>query len=158
LRDYQGLLDEPVDDPKAQLKRTAIMAGSAIVLSVLFFYWLWFLYLHMPERTAAERFFNILSAGNTEQAYQDWKPDASHYSYKDFMEDWGPTGQYGPVKSFRLESASNPPRGGSGIIITVEVSPDLPFPSNSDIVKSAHTKEVKLWVEKKDKSLGFSPF
>jgi hypothetical protein len=158
VRDYQGLLDEPVEDPHARLKRQLIMAGTGIVLAVLVFYWLWFLYLHMPERTAAERFFNILSGGNTEAAYRDWKPDPAHYSYQDFLADWGPNGEYGPVKSYRVEEASNPPRGGSGVLITVEVSPDLPFPSSSDIVKSGRTKEVQLWVQKSDKSLSFSPF
>lgn len=153
-----GLLDDIREDPQARRRRHIIMVSAAAVLTVLFSYWLWFLFLHMPERRATEHFFDALSAGNTQLAYQIWKADPAHYSFEDFTADWGPTGQYGPVKSYQIESASTPPRGGSGINVVVEVSPDLPFPSSNDIEKSARTKEVRLWVEKRDKSIGFAPF
>jgi hypothetical protein len=86
------------------------------------------------------------------------KADPAHYSYKDFMEDWGPAGYYGPVKSYRVESASEPDKSGSGIIVTVEVSPFQPFPNDNEVEKSSKTKEVKMWVESKDKSISISPF
>jgi len=44
-----------------------------------------------------------------------------------------------------------------GIIVVVEVSPYQPFPDDSDVAKSRRTREVRLWVETRDKSLGFPP-
>ncbi len=74
--------------------------------------------------------------------------------------DWGPNGYYGPVKSYRIESAEELKRGPeppSGVNITVEVSPYAPFPPNSDVAKQSKTKEVRLRVEYKDHSIGFAP-
>ena len=56
----------------------------------------------------------------------------------------GPGGRYGS------ESAS-------GVIVTVAVSPFAPFPANNDDAKQNKTKEVRLWVQFKDQSLGFAP-
>jgi hypothetical protein len=152
-----SLLDGTETNPPSKAARYGITIGVAIVLGPLFFYWLWFLYLHMPERRATENFLNALSSGNLQQAYTIWKPDPQHYSYKDFLEDWGDQGFYGPVKSYRLNSANAPARSGSGIIVRVEVNPFSPFPDGSDLAKSRRTKEVRLWVESKDKSLSFAP-
>ena len=44
-----------------------------------------------------------------------------------------------------------------GIIVVVEVSPYQPFPDDSDVAKSRRTREVRIWVETRDKSLGFPP-
>jgi hypothetical protein len=43
------------------------------------------------------------------------------------------------------------------VIVTVEVSPYSPFPANNDEAKQNKTKEVRLWVQFKDQSLGFAP-
>src|SRR5207245_4395624 len=72
----------------------------------------WYLVRFYPEKKAAEHFFNALVVGDTQLAYQIWKPQGSSYSYSDFLDDWGPSGYYGPIKSYRIESAQAPPRGG----------------------------------------------
>src|SRR5215467_7441140 len=108
-----SLLDGTEVQPQSKLGRYGLTAIVAIILGPLFFYWLWFLYLHMPERRATENFLDALSSGNLQQAYTLWKPDPQHYSYKDFLEDWGEQGFYGPVKSYRLDSANSPGNSAS---------------------------------------------
>jgi hypothetical protein len=153
-----GLLDVGTEDPKSRGRRYILMAGISVALIIGLTVWLWFGVLHMPERSAAGHFFDALTSGNTQGAYQLAKADSAHYAYQDFLDDWGPTGFYGPVKSYHIESASAPPKEGSGIIVTVDVSPYEPFPGNDDVEKSSHTKEVHLWVETRDKSISISPF
>lgn len=151
-----GLLDGTSEDPRARVRRYIIMISAAVVLTASFSYWLYFLFLHVPERRAADHFFEALIAGDTQHAYELWKPKPGHYPMNEFLEDWGPKGFYGPVKSFRIEDALRP-RDGSGVIVIAEISPDQPFPSKNDIEKASHTKEVRIWVETRDKSISFPP-
>lgn len=152
-----GLFEDTVEDPRAKKRRIAIYIGALIVLGFVSFYLTYFTWLHMPQRHVTEIFFDALISGDTQHAYQDWKADPQRYSYKDFLDDWGPNGYYGPVKSFKIETATTPPQSGSGIILIVEVSPFSPFPADDDISKTRATKEVRLWVESRDMSLGFAP-
>jgi hypothetical protein len=153
-----GLLDVGTEDPNARRRRYVVTIAIAVVLLVALGWWFVFGFLHLPERRAASHFFDTLTTGNAQSAYQLVKADPAHYSYKDFLDDWGPAGYYGPVKSYRIESASSPDKAGSGIIVTVDVSPYQPFPSDNDVEKTSHTKEVKMWVESRDKSISISPF
>jgi hypothetical protein len=152
-----GLFEESVEDPRARKRRIVIFIIALIGVGYLSFYLIYFTWLHMPQRIVTQRFFNVLVSGDMQHAYEVWKADPQRYSFKDFQDDWGPNGYYGPVKSYRIESANSPPRSGSGIILIVEVSPYSPFPADDDISKSRATKEVRLWVENRDKSLGFAP-
>ncbi len=149
-----GLLDSDSEEPKSKARRYVI-TGLAFVLLVTA--GVWYLVRFYPEKKAAEHFFNALVAGDTQLAYQIWKPQGSSYSYTDFLDDWGPSGYYGPIKSYRIESAQAPPRGGSGVIVVAEVSPFEPFPAGNDVTQNRRTKEVRIWVETKDNSLSFPP-
>jgi hypothetical protein len=153
-----GLLDVGTEDPNARKRRYIVTVVVGVLVLILGGWWFVFGFIHLPERRAASHFFDTVTAGNFQSAYQLTKADPTHYALKDFMEDWGPTGYYGPVKSYRVESASAPDKAGSGIIVTVEVSPFQPFPSDNEVEKSSKTKEVKMWVESKDKSISISPF
>jgi hypothetical protein len=152
-----GLFDNTSEDPQSRKRRYLLMVVAAVIIVIAGGFFLYYGYLHVPERRVASHFFSTLAAGNSEAAYQLWKADPAHYAYKDFMEDWGPSGMYGPVKSFRIESASSAPKAGSGVIVVVELSPYQPFPESTDIEKAGHTKEIRLWVETRDKSLSFGP-
>jgi hypothetical protein len=153
-----GLLDVGTEDPNSRKRRYIVTIAVAVLLLVGGAWWFVFGFLHLPERRAASHFFDTLTTGNPQSAYQLMKADAAHYTYKDFLDDWGPTGYYGPVKSYRIESASAPDKAGSGIIVIVDVSPYQPFPSDNEVEKISHTKEIKMWVETKDKSISISPF
>ncbi len=147
-----GLLDSDSEEPRSKLRRY-LVSGLALVLLLSLSGW--YLFRFHSEKQTVARFLDALVAGDTERAYQVWKPRAS-YSYQDFLEDWGPAGYYGPVKSYRIETAQKP-RDASGVIVVVELSPYQPFPGDNDAVKNRRTKEVRIWVERQDNSLGFPP-
>jgi hypothetical protein len=153
-----GLLDVGTEDPNARKRRYVVTIVVAVILLIVAGWWFVFGFLHLPERRAISHFFDTLTAGNSQSAYQLLKADPAHYSYKDFVDDWGPAGFYGPVKSYHIDSASAPDKAGSGIIVTVDVSPYQPFPNDNEVDKVSHTKEIKMWVESKDKSISISPF
>ncbi len=155
-----GLLDSGPEEPKSKLLRYII---SGVALAVLLAVGFWFFFRYATEKHTVERFLDAVVAGNMQQAYQIWHPHST-YSYRDFVSDWGAQGYYGPVLSYRVESASEPASHGgggvdavSGVIVMVEVSPYAPFPDSSD-PKSNRTREVKIWVERSDQTLSFWPF
>jgi hypothetical protein len=148
-----GILDAVPEEKHSPAFRYAI-TGIALVVVVALGLW-WALRFH-SERVAVGKFLMALSTGQPEQAYQIWKASPT-YSYKDFLDDWGPGGYYGPVKSFRIKRTYEPPRSHNSVAITVEVSPYAPFPADDDVVQQGKTKEVVIWVDRYDGSLSFPP-
>jgi hypothetical protein len=147
-----GLLDSTAEEPHSKLLRYAITTVVFIAFVALGIWWL--LRFHTEKQTV-KHFLDALFADRAEEAYRIWKPQST-YGYRDFLDDWGPNGYYGPVKSYRLETAEHP-KGGTGVIVVVEVSPYQPFPNDSDALKQSKTKEVRIWVERRDQSLSFPP-
>ena len=147
-----GLLDSTAEEPHSKALRYVVTAVVFIALLASLAWWL--LRFRTEKRTVA-LFLSALATGQTEEAYRIWKP-APGYSYKDFLDDWGPSSEYGPVHSFRIESAGQL-KASSGVIVAAEVSPFQPFPPDDDAVKQSKTKEVKIWVEQSDQSLSFPP-
>jgi hypothetical protein len=146
-----SLLNPPVTKPD----KSRVMAFTIAALILVAAAVLWFTFRYYPEQKAASRFFDALVAGDTAKAYELWKPTES-YAMKDFLADWGPSGYYGPVKSYKIVSAKAP-RHSKSIAVNVAISPFSPFPSASDEEKSAKTRVVPLWVTPSDKSLSFPP-
>jgi hypothetical protein len=147
-----GILDSGPEEPKSKLRRWVI---SAVALVFLLGGFLWYHFRFYPEKKAAAEFFNALTSGDSARAYQLWKPNPN-YTMKDFLDDWGPNGYWGPVKSYRIESTAEPKHGGSGVIVIAEISQFSPFPEDDD-AKNRRTKEVRIWVQIADKSLSFPP-
>jgi hypothetical protein len=145
------LLDPPAEKPDKSRAMAFTIAALVIVAIVA----LWFTFRYYPEKKAAQRFFDALVAGNTDLAYQLWKPSAN-YAMKDFLADWGPQGYYGPVKSYEIDHA-RAPRGSSSVAITVKLSPYSPMPDISDTEKSRKTRVVEVWILPSDKSFSFPP-
>ena len=160
-------MDSGPEEPKSKTLRYAI---TGVVFVILLAAGLGFLLRFRGEKQAARHFLETLASGNTERAYCLWKlgdacknqPTAEilkpgeSYSYQDFLEDWGPGGYFGPVKSFAMETAQKP-KDASGIIVVVRVSSYQPFPDDRDAERHGKTKEVRIWVESSDKSLSFPP-
>ncbi len=92
-------------------------------------------------------------------AYQLWKPGpGSSYKLQDFIADWGPTGYYGPVKSYSILKANSPSGSATSVEVRVAISPFSPMPTaNNDPEKSQKTRVVNVWVDTKDKSFSFPP-
>lgn len=151
-----GLFDSGEEHPAHKIRRY-IITGVAFVLLVAAF--CWYLLRFHAEKITVSHFLNDVAAGKMDDAYHIWKPSDT-YSFKDFLEDWGQDSYYGPVKSYRIEDAQEMKRGSNvatGVVVTVELSPYDKFPAESDGAKQGKTKEVHLWVEFKDQSIGFAP-
>jgi len=86
-----SLIDPPADKPD----RSRAMAFTVAALVLVAIVALWYTFRYYPEKKAAERFFDALVAGNTDSAYQLWKPSSS-YTMKDFPRRLGPAGLLRP--------------------------------------------------------------
>jgi hypothetical protein len=148
------IFDLPLEHPMSKRRRYALIALAFVVLGAG---GLWYLLRFHRERVTIHHFMEAVIAGNMQQAYQIWQPSAS-YSFQDFLNDWGPNGYYGPVRSSRIEHSESPKGGGSSVIIKVQVSPDQPFPTDDNAAGENKVKEVELWVDIKDQSISFPPY
>jgi hypothetical protein len=136
------------------------LTGVGVVITITVFVlvfpdYLWYPFVYYKEVNTVRHFVIDLTKGDMQHAYEIWKPTPS-YTFTDFMDDWGPGGYYGPVKSYRLGRPAHI-KNGSGAEILLDVNPYQPFPDRTDQLKLNKTKEVRLWVEFKDQSIGFPP-
>jgi hypothetical protein len=147
-----SLLEPPPEKSHKSLVWTITIAVLAVALILV----LYFTFRYYPEKKATDQFFSALVAGDTDKAYQLWKPSGS-YKKTDFLDDWGPTGYYGPVKSYKIMRAKAPNKSNM-IAVTVAVSRFAPMPDPSAVEQSEKTKTVTLWVSRDDKSFSFPAF
>jgi hypothetical protein len=147
-----GLLDGDRVKPESKLPKF-IVAG--VIVASLAALGLWHVFRFHAEKKTIESFLQALIANDPQQAYRIWKPQPS-YSYQDFLEDWGPAGHYGPVRSYRIQDVRKP-EGGSGVIFSVMLSPYESFPGEGEAEKRRRTKTAAVWVEERDHSLSFPP-
>jgi hypothetical protein len=150
---FMGLLDAGAEEPKSKALRYVI---SGVVLALLLGGSIWFFARYTTEKHTVVRFIKAIVAGDTQQAYQVWHPHPG-FSYQDFMSFWGPNGYYSPIKSYRIETAEVPPKGGTGVVVVVELSEYDTFPKTEETIKTARNREVQLWVERSDQSMSFPP-
>jgi len=150
-----SLLEPPADIQKKSRAMIFTMTAAFIIAIIAVWFWLRF----YPEKKAAEQFFNAVVAGDMNTAYQLWKPGpGSSYKFQDFVADWGPTGYYGPVKSYSILKAKSPDGSATSVEVRVAISPFSPLPTaNNDPEKAQKTKVVNVWVDTKDKSFSFPP-
>ena len=145
------LLDAKEYDPeKEQRKKVRIISAIVFLLLAAFFLW-WFRY--WPEERVAEHFFDALQKQDYESGYgiwmhdPQWRQHPDHYKkypFNEFYTDWGPGGQWGLVKSYKMYAAGTPPGGGSGVIV--------------DMIVNDRAEHARVWVEKSDKTMSFSPY
>lgn len=154
-----SLLNPPVY--KEHKSRVAMFTGVALVCAAAIV--LYFVFRYYPERKAAEHFFDAVVVGDTDKAYALWKP-SGNYKMKDFLQDFGPTGYFGPIKSYKILSVGTPSKTGSmeidagkSVEVSVAVSAFAPFPDASNAEESNKTRSVVLWVQPSDKSISFKP-
>jgi hypothetical protein len=149
---------QPYDAVGARRKRLRIIAVIGVVIAIGILCWtlrFW------PEERLVNRFFDALQLQNYEAAYGIWMHDPewkqhpdrySRYPYNDFINDWGPSGEWGLIKSHHIDGAKVPEgysgtpfATASGVVVVVTV--------NQRVSDKAH-----IWVQKDDKTLGFSPY
>ncbi|MGO8720154.1 MAG: hypothetical protein ACLQMO_13195 [Acidobacteriaceae bacterium] len=141
------LLDAPrYDARKVRIRRNIIIGVLIAIPFVAFFTWYWW---NWPEEHRVNQFFHAIEAKNYSQAFALWNSDPDWqqhsdrytvYPYKQFVSDWGPSGDYGLIAKAKIVVTKE---YGSGVVIGVRVN-------NSP-------KTLFLWVERKSKTIGFSP-
>lgn len=96
---------------------------------------------NLPEKHAVKNFLTQLQEGNYKEAYKLWQP-APDYSFDDFLHDWGPKGDYGKIREFKIDGAKS--RGSALVIVVVTINHQTPA--------------LALVVDRKTKGLAYSPF
>jgi hypothetical protein len=149
---------QPYDEARARKRRALIVALVVLGLVIGI---VWWQMRYWPEERVVDRFFDALQQQDYEKAYGIWMHDPSwkqhpqqydRYTYNDFIKDWGPGGEWGIIKSHRVSGVGEP-HGYSG----------SPFARSSGVVVIVTVNEriahkASIWVEKSDKTLGFSPY
>ena len=145
------LLDAKEYDPAKERKRRARIISAIVVLLLLVFLGWWFRY--WPEERVADRFFDALQHQDYEVAYGIWMHDPQwkqhperypKYPYSEFYRDWGRGGEWGLIKSYKIYAVGAPPGGGSGVVV--------------DVTVNDRAERARVWVEKSDKTMSFSPY
>jgi hypothetical protein len=145
-----GIFDSSDEHPPSKIRRYIITSLAFVALVGL---GCWYLLRFHNEKSTLHHFMDAVVAGDFQGAYKVWKPSPT-YSYKAFLEDWGPDGYYGPVQSYHVENAIG---RGSIVVVVVDISPFRPFPGNDDVAKQVKTKEVRFWVNVNDESISIEP-
>ena len=133
------------DEARARRRRKLIIIGivAAIVLA-----WVAYHMRNYPQRHAVAQFFADLQKQDYEAAYGAWFRDPewkqhpneySNYGYNDFYRDWGPGGEWGLIKTYKVDCSLT---SGSGVIVQTTVN--------------NRAEHSYLWVAS-DKTLSFSP-
>jgi hypothetical protein len=135
----------------ARDRRRRIRIVSALIV-ILVLAWLVWSHRYWPEKRVADKFFAALMNKDYETAYgiyfadPQWKQHLEKYSkypLNEFVQDWGPGGQWGVIKGYKVNGASSCPGGGSGVVV--------------DVVVNDRAEHAQLWVEKSDKTLSSPP-
>ena len=145
------LLDAPQYDAAAARRRRLKIIGAVVLVLVLA--GLAWAYRYWPEERIVDRFFDVLQQKDYESAYGIWMHDPqwkqhtekySQYPFNDFYRDWGPGGEWGLINSHSIYASGAPKGGGSGVIV--------------EVIVNDRSEHARVWVEKSDKTLSFSPY
>jgi hypothetical protein len=133
--------------------KSGVLAITIIAVALGVMVALWFAFRYYPEKKVVSQFFVALTSGDIPKSYSLWKPSSS-YTMNSFLADWGPSGAYGPIKSYKIMGASAV-RNSASVAVSVAISPYAPMPQPDDSEKSMKTKVVTIWVLPADKSFSF---
>ncbi len=149
------IFQAPEYDPRKARRRKIIVSVVVAVLIVVGV--VLFIFRNYPEERVTNKFFTALVAQDFKTAYGIWIADPKwqehpnnhpQYPFNDFYRDWGPSGDWGVIKSFHIDTATRPHDRNSGFSNGVVV-----------VVTINERKEpAALFVDPKDKSISFSPF
>jgi hypothetical protein len=137
------------DEAGARRKKVRI---AIVVVALLVVGFLVYQFRYWPEERLVDRFFAALERKDFETAYGLYMADAAWqqhpqlyplYPYNEFYRDWGPGGEWGLVKNYKIYATGECPHGGSGVIVEV-------------VVNDRHEHE-QIYVQKKEKTFSQSP-
>ncbi len=113
------LLDAKVYDPApARRRKIRILVAVVVILVLAAVVWM---NRYWSEKRVVDKFFNALQTKDYETAYgiyfadPQWKqhPDKyPRYPLNQFIQDWGAGGQWGVIKSYKVNGASTCGSGG----------------------------------------------
>ena len=144
---------QPFNEARARRRRITI---GAIVVGVLVLAWLAWSYRYYPQERVVTKFFDALQTKQFETAYGLWfndpqwqqHPDkySGKYPYNEFYRDWGPGGEWGAIRSFKIYASGTPPGGGSGEKSNLYAEPcsrmRRPLPARSDTLAPLATIDM----------------
>jgi hypothetical protein len=146
------LLDaQPYDSAKARRRKIRIAASIVVVVVLATLVWM---YRNWPEERCVNKFFAALEHQNYEAAYGIYFNDPtwlqhrqkySQYTYADFYRDWGPGGEWGLIKSYRIYGSANTKGFGRGGVVV-------------EVVVNERSEHARMFVQKSDKTLTVYPF
>lgn len=122
------------------IKRILISAGAILVVALAGY----FLFRDYREKAQADRFVELLRAGQYEPAYELWgctkdKP-CRDYPLNKFLEDWGPKSPHADLAAMKIVKTQHCKQG---IIRTFEW---------------AKGDKIPLWVNRGDLTLSYAPW
>jgi hypothetical protein len=144
------LMDAAPPDLTRERRRRIIIL--TVVICVVLLIGLGWFFRYWPEERVAGKFFDALKRQDYETAYgiyfQDpaWKQHPqqhSNYPYNEFYTDWGPGGEWGLVKTFKIEASGNCPRAGSGVVV--------------QLIVNGRSERARVYVDKSDKTISSPP-
>ena len=137
------------DEAAARRKKIRILTIIGVLLVVGILAWR---FRFWPEDRLVDKFFASLQRQDYETAYSlymadpAWKQHPEQhalYPYNEFYRDWGPGGEWGLVKKYRLYATGECPKGGSGVIV--------------EVVVNDRSEHEQIYVQKKEKTFSPSP-
>jgi hypothetical protein len=144
------LLDAKEFDPEKESRlRKRIILIVVVVLIVAGLGW-WF--RNWREEHIVRTFFTALEKQDFKTAYAIWQHDPNwerhpseytKYPFNEFYQDWGPGGQWGVIKTAKVNGSANCPPPSRGILV--------------DVVVNDRVEHAQVWVEKSDHTLSYPP-
>jgi hypothetical protein len=98
-------------------------------------------------------FFSALQRQDYESAYAIYFNDPAwrehpqkypQYAYPDFYRDWGPGGEWGLIKSFRMYGSASTKGSGGGVIV--------------EVVVNGRAEHARMFVQRSDKTITVYPY
>ncbi len=146
------LLDaQPFDTARARRRKIKIVAAIIFVLVLVVAAWM---YRNWPEERVVSIFFAALQKQDYESAYaiyfndrgwQQHQQKYSQYTYADFYRDWGPGGEWGLIKSYRIYGSANTQGFMSGGVIV-------------EVIVNDRAEHARIFVERSDKTITVYPY
>ncbi len=142
---FQAKEYDPSVDKRRRLYWIAGLIAAIVVALLVYHFWDW------REEHTVNKFLTAIEHRDFEKAYAIWNADPnwkqhpqkySGYNFGTFELDWGPTGEYGEIRSHRIREAITP-KNSSGVVVVSMIND--------------RREPLALWVEKKDQSITFLP-
>lgn len=153
------LLDAKEYDP-SRPRRTRVIIGSAVLLLItcaVLWFWPTGRFRLWREWSIANRFFRSIEQRDFDTAYglyngdPEWKEHPEkyqQYTLSQFKQDWGPSSNFGTIRTHEIDCVIEPPKSGfappSGVVVVVRVN-HLHDPTLLWIEKKSHTITTSPW-------------